>query len=281
MKADINNAVAAGTSSPGCIKTLTIEKSIYEEVFAIESLICLIFTYLDLKSLFNASNVNSQWLHDTNCKESISCLEIGDLFSYKQVFKQLIDDEFVDECCDYDVMGLIRAKHEYQFEFIPRFRNLCRFSNISKITMQYWWLVMASLNRKYFQQMEQLFQKIKHIRVIEPSSRESNHHGDLSEYCKRTWNRKGDDGKSKFDTGTKIYVELTSNIIKNNAQNIQVIEVEGLGEPDDDGVNNISSVVEKMFGDCNNDVDCNHEQKQHIDMNMSSSDQDGKFESKR
>ena len=138
---------------------------------------------------------------------------------------------------------------------------------------------MASLNKKYFQQMERLFQKFKHICVIEPSSQESNHHGDLSEYCRRTWNRKDD--KSKFDTGTKIYVELTSNIIKNNAQNIQVIEVEGLGEPDDDGVNNISSVVEKMFGDCNNDVDCNHEQKQHIDMNMSSSDQDGKFESKR
>ena len=122
MKDDINNVVAAGTSSPGCIKTLTSEKSIYEEVFAIESLICLIFTYLDLKSLFNASNVNSQWLHDTNCKESISCLEIGDLFSYKKVCKQLIDDEFVQKCSEYDtshLMDLIRgAKREYQFELL-------------------------------------------------------------------------------------------------------------------------------------------------------------------
>ena len=274
LKNDINFAAAAGASSPDSIKKC--EKSIYEKVFKIESLICHIFTYLDLKSLFNASSVNSQWLHDANKKESISCLEIGDLFSHKKVFKHLVDDEFVEECREYDtyyLMDLVRAKHEYQFQFQPRFRNLSRFANISKITLQYWWVVMASLNKKYFQQMEKLFEKIKHIRLIDPLSEECNHYDDLSNYCGSSIRRRDDD---KYDIGTKIYVELALNIINKNASNIQVIEVEG----DYDGRNTVSSVVEEIFSDSNN-INYNHEQKEHVDVNMSDQDQDAQFESKR
>ena len=278
LKNDVS-LVAADVLSHGSIKKC--DQTSYEKVFAIESLICHIFTYLDLKSLLTVSNVNSQWLHDTNNTKSVSCLEMADLFSHKKVFKYLVDDEFLQECHDYEtyyLMDLIDRKHRYQFQFIPRFRNLYRFANIGKITMQYWWLVMASLNKKYFQQMEQLFQKIKHIRVIDPSSKNTNRHGDLSHYCRNRWNHQDDDAKSKFDIGTKIYVELTLNIINKNASNIQTIELEG-DKADQHRLNAVASIVKVVFGDCNN-INYNHAQEQPIDVSMSSSDQDAQLENK-
>lgn len=83
----LNQALNKGTGIS--TQPLSMKKSTRacEEVLAIESLMCQIFTYLDLQSLSNASNVNSQWLHDANNKGSVAYLELIICFIIKGSLK--------------------------------------------------------------------------------------------------------------------------------------------------------------------------------------------------
>ena len=132
----------------------------------------------------------------------------------------MIDDDFVSECHHHGsahLMDLIDTGND--FDFFLRFKNLTRFSNIKTFNLYYWWQVMVILDEKYFVQMQTLFQKIKHIGVIEPKWDTFGY--DLRTFCTRSEYR-----KANFSNAQNRYVELASNIIKNNSHNVESIKFE-------------------------------------------------------
>lgn len=239
MNKALNN-VSYNDSAPAAHRELQ-NCSIYHEVFAIQSLMCQIFTYLDVKSLCKAGYVNSQWLHDTHNDASVSYLRMNDMFRCE---KKYVDNMFHDsykfkECLSYETYYSTNME-SYYYEFIPTFKNLNLFSNIQTIDMQFWWPLIIALDAKYLTHMQSIFEKIKHIQVIEPKW--DTFEDDLRQFCLHKLYHNRDAWNKNIANGTARYGTLVENIIKKNSQHIESMVIQN------ENFKAASPIVEQLFG---------------------------------
>ena len=97
-------------------------------VFEIQSLICSIFSYLDFESWLQCSQVNVQWLDDSNDATSLSHIETKDLCHANH------------GCCKYNInkfknVQSLKITH-WHYQLDQYFQNLEKFLNISKLEFE-------------------------------------------------------------------------------------------------------------------------------------------------
>ena len=133
-------------SNRNCNANVNQPKTASKNVFAIQSIMCSIFSFLDFISILKCSRVNKQWLYDSYHPTSMTHVETNQLYRYHAhndyYGRDEVERQYIQNYEHFS--NILRYKHvcsldigEWDCLLNDYFGNLQKFLNISKLCVNF------------------------------------------------------------------------------------------------------------------------------------------------